>query len=130
MLCGERHEYNTSIFDSLRELVSNGLNFLLDESLVEETLLQQQDDLGTLIIPPMDDGPDNLFFVGLIWFIIGLLCALVLATITIILDSRSSSDQSVRNKACEDLEALDLDSSDDDELIEQEKLVYELMQAS
>ncbi|CAG59704.1 uncharacterized protein GVI51_G09449 [Nakaseomyces glabratus] len=130
MLCGERHEYNTSIFDSLRELVSNGLNFLLDESLVEETLLQQQDDLGTLIIPPMDDGPDNLFFVGLIWFIIGLLCALVLATITIILVSRSSSDQSVRNKACEDLEALDLDSSDDDELIEQEKLVYELMQAS
>lgn len=120
MLCGERHEYNTSIFDSLRELVSNGLNFLLDESLVEETLLQQQDDLGTLIIPPMDDGPDNLFFVGLIWFIIGLLCALVLATITIILVSRSSSDQSVRNKACEDLEALDLDSSDDDELIEQE----------
>lgn len=130
MLCGERHEYNTSIFDSLRELVSNGLNFLLDESLVEETLLQQQDDLGTLIIPPMDDGPDNLFFVGLIWFIIGLLCALVLATITIILVSRSSSDQSVRNKACEDLDALDLDSSDDDELIEQEKLVYELMQAS
>lgn len=130
MLCGERHEYNTSIFDSLRELVSNGLNFLLDESLVEETLLQQQDDLGTLIIPPMDDGPDNLFFVGLIWFIIGLLCALVLATITIILVSRSSSDQSVRNKACEDLEALDLDSSDDDELIEQEKLGYELMQAS
>lgn len=130
MLCGERHEYNTSIFDSLRELVSNGLNFLLDESLVEETLLQQQDDLGTLIIPPMDDGPDNLFFVGLIWFIIGLLCGLVLATITIILVSRSSSDQSVRNKACEDLEALDLDSSDDDELIEQEKLVYELMQAS
>lgn len=130
MLCGERHEYNTSIFDSLRELVSNGLNFLLDESLVEETLLQQQDDLGTLIIPPMDDGPDNLFFVGLILFIIGLLCALVLATITIILVSRSSSDQSVRNKACEDLEALDLDSSDDDELIEQEKLVYELMQAS